>query len=163
MAATTKTRLSLARLLLGALALFALIQLVPYGREHANPPVVKEPSWDQPATRALAVRACFDCHSNQTKWPWYSSVAPMSWLVQDHIDEGRRKLNFSEWQRTYKHADDAAEELREGEMPLPSYTLLHPEARLSPAEKSALEHGLQATLGGKASAARSGDDDDDDE
>jgi hypothetical protein len=57
---------------------FLLIQLVPYGRAHANPPVVKEPAWDSPTTRALAKRACFDCHSNETVWPWYTNVAPVS-------------------------------------------------------------------------------------
>ena len=78
-------------------AIFLLIQLIPYGRDHTNPAVVAEPAWDLPETRALAVRACFDCHSNETIWPWYSNVAPISWLVQRDVDEGREKLNFSEW------------------------------------------------------------------
>ena len=60
---------------------FLLIQLVPFGRDHTNPPVVQEPKWDSPATRELAKRACFDCHSNETVWPWYSNIAPVSWLV----------------------------------------------------------------------------------
>src|SRR4030042_2927111 len=60
--------------------LFAVIQAVPYGRDHSNPPVRQEPAWDSPATRALAVDACFDCHSNQHSWPWYSNIAPISWL-----------------------------------------------------------------------------------
>ena len=64
------------------LGLLCLAQLVPYGRAHTNPPVVREPSWDSPRTRELAVRACFDCHSHETRWPWYSNVAPVSWLVQ---------------------------------------------------------------------------------
>jgi hypothetical protein len=64
------------RILLGAVALFALIQVVPYGRSHTNPPVQSEPKWDSPQTRALAVRACYDCHSNETTWPWYTNVAP---------------------------------------------------------------------------------------
>lgn len=128
-------------------AAFAVIQLVPYGRAHDNPRVVAEPAWDQQATRALAVRACFDCHSNETRWPWYSDVAPMSWLVQNHVDEGRRELNFSEWNRAQEEADEAADVVREGEMPPRSYTLLHPEARLTVAERSALADGLAASMG----------------
>lgn len=135
---------------LGALLLLLAIQLVPYGRDHANPPVVREPSWDRPETRALAVRACFDCHSNQSTWPWYSHVAPASWLVQSHVDEGREALNFSDWARPNDEADDAAKVVRKGEMPPRSYTLMHPEARLSAAEQAALADGLAATVGRSA-------------
>ena len=61
---------------------FLLIQFVPYGRSHTNPPVLSEPAWDSPETRVLAQTACFDCHSNETDWsPWYTKVAPASWLV----------------------------------------------------------------------------------
>jgi hypothetical protein len=123
------------------------MQLVPYGREHSNPPIAKEPAWDQPSTRELAARACFDCHSNQTQWPWYSHIAPLSWLVRSHVDEGRGELNFSEWNRSYEEASEAAEAVQEGEMPLTSYLLLHPSARLSEDEKQALVRGLKATLG----------------
>lgn len=125
---------------------FGLIQLVPYGREHSNPPVIVEPSWDRPSTRALAVRACFDCHSNQTAWPWYSHVAPTSWLLQWHVDEGRRVLNFSDWSRTYEEAGEAAATVLENEMPPASYTILHPSARLSATEKRELAEGLTATI-----------------
>ncbi|MRR33844.1 hypothetical protein EG829_03970, partial [bacterium] len=62
-------------------AAFIFIQAVPYGRNHDNPPVVREPNWDSPETRGLAKRVCFDCHSNETVWPWYTWVAPVSWLV----------------------------------------------------------------------------------
>ena len=96
--------------------------------------------------RELAVRACFDCHSNQTRWPWYSHVAPMSWLVQDHVDEGRRELNFSDWNRGSSEADEAAETVRDREMPPQSYLLLHPEARLTDAEREQLARGLDASL-----------------
>lgn len=122
--------------------LLLVAQLVPYGRDHTNPPIVAEPSWDSSTTRALAERACFDCHSNQTRWPWYSHVAPMSWLVQSHVDEGRRVLNFSEWSRGNQEADEASETVREGEMPPRSYLLLHPEARLTDAERELLARGL---------------------
>lgn len=76
---------------------FVLMQLVSYGRNHTNPPVVSEPTWDSPETRALAVRACYDCHSNETVWPWYTNVAPVSWLIQREVAEGREELNFSTW------------------------------------------------------------------
>ncbi|MCB9892964.1 MAG: heme-binding domain-containing protein [Planctomycetes bacterium] len=144
-----KKRRLLKPILLGTVALAAAIQLVPYGRDHTNPPVVAEPQWDSAETRDLAKRACFDCHSNETVWPWYSNVAPVSWLVQHDVDEGREHLNFSEWNRKQKHADDAAEEVREGEMPLAVYLPAHPEARLTDAEKQALIKGLEATLGKK--------------
>ena len=66
----------------------SLFSFVPYGRDHVNPPVGAEPSWDSPETRALARQACFDCHSNETEWPAYSTVAPVSWLIQHDVSEG---------------------------------------------------------------------------
>ena len=87
------------------LGIFALIQAVPYGRSHTNPPVTAEAPWDSARTRELAVRACYDCHSNETTWPWYSNVAPMSWLVQRDVDEGRGVLNFSEWDQPQAEAE----------------------------------------------------------
>jgi mono/diheme cytochrome c family protein len=128
------------------------IQAVPYGRQHTNPPVVAEPNWDAPQTRALTARACFDCHSNETVWPWYSNVAPISWLVQRDVDEGRRTLNFSEWNRTQKEARESAKTVRGGEMPPWIYTIRSSEARLSPTQKDALARGLAATLGSGRSA-----------
>lgn len=125
-----------------------LIQLVPYGRNHANPPTMAEPAWDSPATRALAKRACFDCHSNETRWPALSSIAPASWLIQHDVEAGRAALNFSEWQRPQREAREAAEKVREGEMPLAIYTAMHPEARLTVAERAALEQGLSRTITG---------------
>jgi mono/diheme cytochrome c family protein len=131
--------------LFGALGLLILIQLVPYGRDHENPAVVAEPSWDSQQTRDLAVRACFDCHSNETTWPWYSNIAPLSWLIQRDVDEGREHLNFSEWNRRQR-SGESAETVREGEMPPPYYTVTHPNARLSDAEMQALAQGLTASL-----------------
>ena len=135
------------RAALVAIALFALIQAVPYGRDHSNPPVTLEPKWDSAQTRALAVRACFDCHSNETTWPWYSNVAPMSWLVQRDVDGGRSTFNFSEWNRPQDvGTDDLAEAIRGGSMPPWFYVLLHSNAKLSQSEKDALIRGLNATL-----------------
>jgi len=79
------------------LILAILIQAVPFGHSHTNPAVTKEPGWDSSDTASLFHRACYDCHSNQTTWPWYSNLAPVSWLVQRDVNEGRRHLNFTQW------------------------------------------------------------------
>jgi len=129
------------------LVLLGLIQVVPYGRAHDSPPVRQEPKWDSPATRALAERACFNCHSNETKWPWYTWVAPVSWLTESDVHEGRRHLNFSEWDRKQRYADDAAAMLEEGEMPPWFYLPMHPEAKLTDEEKAQLIRGLEAMFG----------------
>lgn len=128
-------------------ATFLLIQLVPFGHAHNNPPVIAEPNWDSPQTRELAARACFDCHSNETAWPWYSSIAPVSWLTQRHVIEGREYLNFSDWNHSREgdEVEEMGETVLEGEMPLRSFLLTHPEARLTDAEKQALADGLAAT------------------
>lgn len=127
---------------------FLLIQLVPYGRAHDNPSVVSEPNWDSPQTRELAQRACFDCHSNETVWPWYSNVAPVSWLLQRHVEEGRHKLNFSDWSRSEgEEAEEMGESVVKGSMPLANYLWTHPVARLTDAERTALAEGLNATAG----------------
>jgi len=133
-----------------ALMAAVLIQLLPYGHSHTNPPAVKEPAWDSPATRALFHRACFDCHSNETTWPWYSHVAPVSWLVQDDVDGGRRHLNFSEWNREQKHCKDVSAEVKQGDMPPWFYLPMHRLAKLSEAEKLALLEGAEKTLGPQA-------------
>lgn len=130
------------------LILLALaIQLVPYGRAHANPPVVAEPAWDSPRTEQLFARACADCHSNETAWPWYSRIAPASWLITHDVEEGRAKLNVSEWGRAESEADEAAETVQEGEMPLWFYAPLHPAAWLTDRERQELIDGLVATFG----------------
>lgn len=141
-------------IVLSLVAVLVIAQLVPYGRDHTNPPVRAEPAWDRPATRELARRACFDCHSNETRWPWYSSVAPVSWLLQHDVDEGRDDLNFSEWNRPYEEAGEAAETVLNQTMPPRMYVLLHPEANLTAAQRRQLADGLNATLGATASRAR---------
>jgi mono/diheme cytochrome c family protein len=134
-------------------ALAVLAQLFPYGRNHANPPVVKEPVWDSPQTLALFQRACADCHSNNTNWRWYTNIAPFSWLIQHDVDEGRSRLNFSECgvprpQRSgpfggeREGGGEMSEVILEGEMPPVQYTLIHGEARLTADERQALAQGL---------------------
>jgi hypothetical protein len=125
-------------------ALFLAIQLVPYGRQHSNPPVTAEPAWPDPAVRDLAVRACFDCHSNQVVWPWYSNIAPVSWVVQSHVNEARSILNFSTWDVPQRGAGEAPEIVRAGEMPPAYYKLMHRAARLSSSETAQLAQGLSA-------------------
>lgn len=135
------------RILLSLAAIFIVafiaIQFVPVNR--SNPPVVSEPAWNSPHTRELAQRACFDCHSNETKWPWYAYVAPASWTIAHDVDEGRREMNFSDWRP--RRRNEAPEQIREGKMPMPMYVMLHPEARLSATEKQELIDGLTVSLG----------------
>ena len=131
----------------GLAGLLAVAQLVPYGRDHSNPPVTQDAPWGDGRVRALAVAACYDCHSNETQWRWYSNVAPASWLVQNHVDEGRRKVNFSEWDRPQEEADELAESVLEGSMPPRSYLLMHSSADLSQSEKEQLVAALRALEG----------------
>ena len=126
--------------------LFLLIQLVPYGHIYTNPPIVSEPKWDSPQTREIAKRACFNCHSNETYYPWYAYVAPVSWLLRWDIDNGRAAYNFSDWINYPSSADELAEVLLEGEMPPWQFLIMHPEARLSDAEKQQFIEGLRKSL-----------------
>jgi hypothetical protein len=135
-------------IVVGLLALFLLIQLIPYGHQHTNPTVVQEPKWDSPQTRELAQRACFDCHSNETIWPWYSNVAPVSWLVQRDVMEARPRLNFSDWGRV-RELDDMSRVIRAGAMHPSQYLIMLSQARLTQAEKDALINGLNATASGQ--------------
>lgn len=130
-----------------AIALLALIQLVPYGKGSRNPPVTNEPAWDSPRTRALFFTACRDCHSNETQWPWYASFAPASWLVYRDVQEGRSEFNVSRWDRVKQEADEAAGQVRRGKMPPWYYLAAHPEARLDESEERELIRGLVATFG----------------
>ena len=115
-----------------------------------NPPVNSSQDF-QNVTQAPAEvvsilkKACYDCHSNETKYPWYAQIAPVSWFLANHINEGREKLNFSTFgtlsaEDRSEALDEAVESIQEGEMPLPSYTWLglHPEANLSSAERDIL-------------------------
>lgn len=137
----------LTRIAIGAVVFFVLIQLVPYGRDHENPAVVAEPAWNSQETRELFFRACKDCHSHETVWPCYASIAPASWLLQRDVEEGREHFNVSRWGQGKHDADEAASMVRKGEMPPWFYLPAHPEARLADAEAQALIRGLVATFG----------------
>jgi len=133
--------------------LFILIQLIPYGRNHSNPAAAAEPKWDSPQTRVLAQRACFDCHSSETTWPWYSNVAPISWLIQHDVDEGRSVMNFTDWAVTTssgrsrnRSTTEITNVILRNSMPPFYYTINHPNAGLSTVEKDQLIQGLNKTL-----------------
>ncbi len=133
-------------IIVGLVVLAILIQLIPLPGRGNNPAVVAEPKWDSPQTRTLAQRACFDCHSNETVWPWYSYIAPVSWLVYGDVMTGRSRMNFSEWNNSHPDSGEIAEVIQEGEMPPETYLLMHPSARLDTAEKQQLITGLQNSL-----------------
>lgn len=131
------------KVMLGAFACFCLAQAIRPSL--ANPPLSAEPKWDCPRTRELARRACFDCHSNQTTYPWYSQVAPVRWLLWSHVQEGRRHLNFSQPDSDLD-VDDLVDAIRSNEMPLWDYRMLHPASSLTPSEKDSLVVGLLRTF-----------------
>jgi hypothetical protein len=113
--------------------------------------VVAEPKWNSPATRTLAVTACFDCHSNQTKWWWATDIAPFSWLVSRDVQKGREILNFSEWGtslqgRRSSDPQRIADSVLSGRMPPIQYWIVHWNAKLSSAQKQQLANGLLASL-----------------
>ena len=130
---------------------FVILQLIPASSISAkfttpgNPPVTYTIPWDSPQTEKLARSACFDCHSNETRYPWYSNIAPVSWLVNHDINEGRRKMNFST--NTHLFSDDMEKQIESGEMPKSVYLPLHPEANLTAEQKKQLIDGLIATFG----------------
>lgn len=136
----------LPRLLLVLGLAFIVIQF--FGPAKTNPPVdeTKTITAGAPVPTEIATvlhRACYDCHSNQTRWPWYSNVAPVSWFVIDHVIQARKELNFSEWaaysqKRMKRKLEEIKDEVEEGAMPLPSYLPLHPDAKLSPEDVQAL-------------------------
>jgi len=128
----------------GVVAVFLLIQLVPYGRDHTNPSGGRPISWNSPRTEELMRGACMDCHSNETQWPWYSNVAPVSWLVQRDVEEGRDRLNLS---TDAPEVEEMIHAIDEGEMPPLQYKPAHPDARLSDRERQELIRGLRATFG----------------
>jgi hypothetical protein len=128
------------------LLVFAALQFTNPPR--VNPPVA--PGHDLCASNppprevaALLHRACYDCHSYETQWPWYSHIAPISWTVAGDVHDGRQQLNFSEWprddqERLQKRMKKIGRDVESGDMPLAKYTWMHPEARLNAAEREKL-------------------------
>jgi mono/diheme cytochrome c family protein len=168
--------MSLGRILkwsaVGLAAAFVTIQILPFGRSHTNPAAHAEPRWDSSRTAELAAVACYDCHSNRTEWPWYSHVAPISWLVERDVYAGRDELNFSEPQELRRKLEEKARKEREkalerasegkkpedeklpellevvleGEMPPWYYAIAHGDSQLSDAERRELARGLAETF-----------------
>jgi hypothetical protein len=126
-------------------AVLAMLEILP--RNHTNPPVRQEPAWNQPETRLLAKRACFNCHSNETKWAAYSIATLVSWLIQRDVNQGRSALNFSEWDRPQTETAEVGSVITGGKMPPELYLLTHPEPRLTQSERTALLKGVEQTLG----------------
>ncbi len=127
------------KILIGLLIILVAIQFVRIDKD--NPPVEESQEFmtimSPPAEIATLMKAsCYDCHSHETKYPWYTNVAPVSWWIKKHINEGRGHLNFSIWgtysaKKAAHKLEECYEEVEEGKMPLTSYLPMHPEAKLS--------------------------------
>ena len=125
---------------------------------------VSEPNWDSPRTRELAKRACFDCHSNEVNWPWYTDLPIVGDIVKEDVEKGREDLNFSEWGLwEQEEAGEAAETIMDGSMPPEQYTFWHPEAQLTEEEKLELIEGLKKTLGTTEENGEEGESEDEEE
>src|SRR5690349_12349765 len=135
----------LKRIVVLGVPLLVLIQLVPYGRSHANPSVTRAARWDSQRTKELFAAACQDCHSNLTNWRWYDSIAPGSWLVQHDVEDGRKRLNVSEWNQPQPNLQEVERVILGGGMPPIQYKLIHPGGRLSQAQRRELARGMAAT------------------
>jgi hypothetical protein len=132
----------LKRIVLGFALVFAGLQL--FRPDRTNPPLdaaqsVQSAAAVPPEVGAVLKRSCYDCHSNETRWPWYSGVAPMAWGVANHVKEGRAELNFSDWgtypvRKRVALLEKMCDEVREGQMPLKQYLWLHRDATLSEAD-----------------------------
>jgi hypothetical protein len=113
--------------------------------KHDNPPVLIEPIWDSEQTKQTFKNLCADCHSNETKWYWYSYIPPVSFLVQYDVNTGRRRFNISEYKK--EDGNKSAFLFEKGEMPLRVYTLIHSDPALKGAEREKFLQGLEATFG----------------
>jgi len=135
----------LAKTIFAGVVLFGLMQLFPY--RVTNYPERSSPPWDSAQTRKLVAAACYDCHSNETHVQWYDHIAPVSWWITRHVEDGRRAMNFSTWARTGAPLNDAVRAVQNGSMPPGYYTWLglHGSAHLTPSERRALIRGLHAT------------------
>ncbi len=137
---SSRRRIVLRSVVVGLGVVFLALQFVPVDR--VNPPVGL--NVDAPGeVEAVLRRSCYDCHSHETRWPWYSRVAPLSWWIAEHVEHGRGDLNFSQWPvfdfvEQGIALEDIEQQILKGEMPLSSYLILHPEARLSDEDRQRL-------------------------
>jgi mono/diheme cytochrome c family protein len=134
------------RLLIAAVVIFVLIQLIPFGHNRTNPPVVSEPKWSSPQARELVKEHCFQCHSNETNWTWYSNIAPGSWLIAMDVIEGRGKFNFSDWNHNPSELDEMVEVVQSGAMPPIQYWIFHPNSRMNDQHKQELIQALESSI-----------------
>jgi mono/diheme cytochrome c family protein len=130
---------------LGLLGLL-LIQFIPFGHTHTNPPIVAEPNWSSQQARALVKEHCFQCHSNETHWTWYSNIAPGSWLIALDVIEGRQSFNFSDWSKKPGELDEMVATIQQGEMPPVQYWIVHPSARMNAQQKQDLILALETSV-----------------
>ncbi len=133
-------------LVVGAIGLFLLIQLIPFGHNRANPPTVSEPQWSSPEARALVKEHCFQCHSNETNWTWYANIAPGSWLIAYDVIAGRNAFNFSDWQSHPGELDEMVGAIQEGEMPPIQYWIMHPNSKMDAQQKQELIDALRSSI-----------------
>jgi hypothetical protein len=135
---------------------FVLLQLVPYGHAHGAPATTKTAHLPGAADR-IAAAACNDCHSNATRWPWYTNVAPASLLVVNDVKGGREHLNLSRWDQPQPDLNEVVEVIEGGGMPPVQYKLIHGDARLSAAERRTLVAGFRALYAKDPPPAGGGD------
>ncbi len=136
-----KFKINFKILLILLIIILALIQLVPVKK--INPPITAEIKTTS-EIMSILVKSCYDCHSNQTRWPWYSHIAPVSWLISYHVKEGRGTVNFSEWQilapdQKNHIKQEILNEINNNEMPIKLYTLLHKDSGLTNDEKQLIK------------------------
>lgn len=146
----TLKKLAIAAVAVGVVG-FLIIQVLPMERLHwtlanpGNPPIEQQVAWDSPETEAIMRTACLDCHSNETRYPWYAAVAPVKWLVYHDINKGRAAMNFSEEPIAGMDIDDIVWHMN-NDMPPRVYLPTHPDANLSDAQLVQLEAGLRETI-----------------
>lgn len=132
---------------IGILVLFIIIQLIPVERENPASNSQLEIT-APPQVKTILKKSCYDCHSNQTNWPFYSYIAPISWFITSDVKEGRRHVNFTEWnnlspEKKKRVKEELLEEISEDGMPLPSYRMMHPDAKLSDEQKAILKDWVE--------------------
>ena len=157
------------KIIIGFVILFVAIQFIPSNRNmQATIPSKDFIQVENPPMEIanMIKNACYDSHSNETKYPWYSNVAPVSWWLDSHINEAREHLNFSTWASNGEKneaREECAEEIAEGKMPMQSYTLMHSEARLSNTEKQALVNWFNQNIPNESKGHKKGHEEEEDE
>lgn len=133
-------------IVLAGVLFFCLIQLLPFSREHTDPPTVSEPNWPSPEARAQVKEHCFQCHSNETNWTWYSNIAPASWLIEYDVIAARERLNFSDWKNHPEDLDEILIAINEGEMPPFQYWIFHPSSHMNEQQKRELANTMKISF-----------------